>query len=180
MYGMVNKAVEDMVISGYGEPVWEEIKARAGIDVEVFVSNEGYPDEMTYGLVSAASEVLNIPAPQILEAFGEHWVLKTAMQGYGDMMAAGGKNLREFLINLPDFHSRVSMILPHLAPPHFACSGAGERWVRLRYVSHRAGLAPFVVGLFRGLAKMFHTEASVRQVADKSAGAECDEFLVSW
>lgn len=180
MYGMVNKAIEDMVIAGYGEQVWERIKAKAGIDVEVFVSNEGYPDEMTYGLVGAASEVLQIPAGDILEAFGEHWILKTATQGYGDMMAAGGKNLREFLVNLPDFHSRVSMILPHLAPPQFFCSGAGEQWVRLRYVSHRAGLAPFVVGLFKGLGKMFQIQATVQQVADKSAGADCDEFLVSW
>ena len=180
MYGMVNKAVEDMVISGYGEAVWERIKEKAAVDVEVFISNEGYPDEMTYALVGAASEVLKLPAPVILEAFGEHWILKTAMQGYGDMMAAGGKTLREFLLNLPDFHSRVSMILPHLAPPRFFCTGAGEQWVGIRYVSHRAGLAPFVQGLLKGLGRMFQTEVTVLQTADKSGGAECDEFRVSW
>ena len=71
MYGMVNKAVEEMVCMHHGEPVWERIKARAGVDVDVFMSNEGYPDEMTYKLVGAASEVLDVPAPQILEPVDE-------------------------------------------------------------------------------------------------------------
>lgn len=180
MYGMVNKAIETMVISGHGEPVWEQIKEKAAVDVDVFVSNEGYADDMTYALVGAASETLSIPVPQILEAFGEHWILRTAMEGYGDMMAAGGRNLREFLINLPDFHSRVSMILPHLAPPKFHCTYAGEDWIQIRYESHRPGLAPFVVGLFKGLGKMFQTPVIVVQLADKSAGAEHDEFRVTW
>lgn len=180
MYGMVNRAIEDMVVSGHGPEVWERIKEKASVDVDVFVSSEGYPDEMTYALVGACSEVLQMPAAEILEAFGEHWILKTAMQGYGDMMAAGGKTLREFLINLPDFHSRVSMILPHLAPPRFLCRDSGERWVQIRYESHRAGLAPFVIGLFKGLGKMFATPVKVQQVADKGAGADCDEFLISW
>ena len=58
--------------------------------MDVFVSNEGYPDGMTYDLVGAASSVLALPAPEVLEAFGRHWVIHTAQEGYGDLMAAGG------------------------------------------------------------------------------------------
>ena len=32
MYGMVNKAVEDMVCRNYGAPTWERIKAQAGVE----------------------------------------------------------------------------------------------------------------------------------------------------
>ena len=78
MYGMVNKAVEDMVVMHHGEPVWEQIKAKAGVDVDVFMSNESYSDDVTYNLVAAASEVLEVPADQILIGFGEHWILHTA------------------------------------------------------------------------------------------------------
>ena len=70
MYGMVNKAVEDMVCSMHGEAMWEKVKERAGVDVDVFISNEGYQDEMTYQLVGAASELSGTPPDQILEAFG--------------------------------------------------------------------------------------------------------------
>ena len=104
MYGMVNKAVEEMVCMHHGEAMWEEIKAKAGVDVEVFMSNEGYPDEITYQLVGAASEVLKLPAEQILHDFGEHWVLHTAQEGYGGLMKAAGRNLPEFLRSLPNFH----------------------------------------------------------------------------
>ncbi len=90
MYGMVNRAIEEMVCAQYGEQSWAQIAARAAIDVDVFVSNEGYPDEMTYALVDAASQVLDVPATQMLEEFGRYWVLHTARTGYGDLLAAGG------------------------------------------------------------------------------------------
>ncbi len=46
------------------------IKEKSGLDVEMFISNEGYPDDITYKLVGAASEVLGLPAEKILQAFG--------------------------------------------------------------------------------------------------------------
>ena len=55
MYGMVNKAIADLVCSGFGEDKWEEIKAKAAIDIDFFISNESYPDEITYKLVGSAS-----------------------------------------------------------------------------------------------------------------------------
>lgn len=180
MYGMVNRAIEEMVVTSHGEETWERIKLKAGVDVDVFVSSEGYPDAVTYSLVGAASEVLDTPAEKILESFGVYWVVETAQRGYGDMMASGGKTLREFLVNLPDFHSRLSMIFPHLAPPLFHCSASTERSVTLQYRSGRPGLAPFVVGLLKGLGQVYSTPATVTQVAEKTDNGDFDEFVVAW
>ena len=180
MYGMVNKAVEDMVVLHHGEAAWEQVKAKAGVDVEVFMSNEGYPDEITYQLVDAATEVLRIPPEKILEAFGEHWVLHTAQAGYGGLMRAAGKTLPEFMSNLPNFHSRVTLIFPKLQPPHFECTDITDCSLKLHYYSHRKGLAPFVVGLMQGLGKNFKTPVVVRQVAVKAQGADHDIFEVNW
>jgi len=180
MYGMVNRAVEEMVCTHHGEAVWERIKATAGVDVDVFMSNEGYPDEMTYRLVGAASEVLGVPADKILEAFGEHWVLHTARDAYGGLMQAAGKSLPEFLSNLPNFHSRVAMIFPKLQPPRFQCSEITESSLKLHYYTHRRGLAPFVVGLMRGLGRMFATPVTVRLVESRDDGADHDVFDVAW
>jgi len=180
MYGMVNKVVEEMVCMHHGEPVWERIKDRAGVDVDVFMSNEGYPDELTYKLVAAASEVLKVPVEQILIGFGEHWVLHTAQEGYGGLMQAAGNSLPEFLGNLPNFHSRVSMVFPKLQPPRFQCTEVTENSLRLHYFTHRPGLAPFVIGLMQGLGKMFHTPVVVRLAEAKETGADHDVFDVSW
>lgn len=180
MYGMVNKAVEEMVVMQHGETMWEQIKAKAGVDVEVFMSNEGYPDDITYQLVGAASAMLNQPADEILRGFGEHWILHTAQKGYGGLMQANGRTLPEFLRNLPDFHSRVAMIFPKLQPPRFACTEITESSLKLHYYSHREGLAEFVVGLMIGLGKMFKTPTTVRQTAAKLDGADHDVFEVTW
>lgn len=180
MYGMVNKAVEEMVVLHHGETVWEHIKAKAGVETEVFMSNESYSDDITYNLVFAASEVLQVPAEQILIQFGEHWVLQTAQAGYGGLMRAAGRSLPEFLRNLPNFHSRVAMIFPNLQPPRFECTDITEGSLKLHYFSHRPGLAPFVVGLMQGLGKMYHTPATVRLIEAKASGADHDIFAVDW
>lgn len=180
MYGMVNRAIEDMVGMHFGAEKWEQIKTRAGVDVEVFMSNEGYPDEVTYQLVAAASEVLQLPADDILVAFGEHWVLHTAQEGYGGLMRAAGKSLPEFLGNLPNFHSRVSMIFPKLEPPRFECRDITAGALKLHYFTHRPGLASFVVGLMQGLGKLFRTPVTVRLLEARENGADHDVFEVTW
>lgn len=180
MYGMVNRALQRMVEAKHGSEMWERMRDRTGVEVEVFVSSEGYPDEITYGLVGALSAELQLPVEKVLEEFGIFWVVETAQRSYGDLMAAGGESLREFLVNLPAFHDRVSMIFPHLCPPEFACSEVRECSVRMQYRSARAGLAPFVRGLFLGLGQMFGTPVAVEHVVEKGSGGEHDEFIVRW
>jgi hypothetical protein len=180
VYGMVNKAVEEMVCSHYGEDTWAQVKATAGVDADVFISTDACPDELTYRLVAAAAEVLNLPAEEVLDAFGVHWVLHTARAGYGDLLAAGGSTLPEFLGNLPGFHARVALIYPNLKPPTFQVSDVTATSLHLHYYSHRAGLQPFVRGLVRSLAAMFATDAETTTVQTREAGADHDEFLVRW
>ena len=180
MYGMVNKAVEDLVVSNFGMEKWLAIKEKAGVDVDIFLSNESYPDKLTYDLVGAASEVLGLAARDVLIAFGEHWVLNTARQGYGSMLEANGRTLSEFLINLPSFHTRVAMIFPDLQPPRFNCSEVTENSLLLHYHSHRPGLTDFVIGLLQGLGKMFDTPVVIEVIQRKADGTDHDQFRVTW
>lgn len=180
MYGLVNKAVEDLVVTHFGTEKWDAIKAKAGVDVDSFISNESYPDSVTYDLVGAASEVLGMSTKDVLIDFGEHWVLKTAAKSYGAMLKAGGRDLREFLINLPNFHTRVMMIFQNLKPPRFECTEVGEESLNLRYYTHRHGLADFVVGLVQGLGKYYETPAVCELIESREANGECDVFRVTW
>ncbi|MFM8681649.1 MAG: heme NO-binding domain-containing protein [Alphaproteobacteria bacterium] len=177
---MINGAMEEMVRMHHGDEAWARIRARAGIDVEVFMSTEAYPDDMTYRLVGAASEELGASRDDVLVAFGEHWITYTASEGYGGLLAANGATLPEFLAELPNFHARVAMIFPALQPPRFACSDVAETSLRLHYWTRREGLAPFVVGLVRGLGRRCGTELEVRLVEARDAGADHDVFEVRW
>jgi hypothetical protein len=166
MYGLVNQALEDFVRQGFGDAAWDGIREGAGIDQDMFIAMDGYPDETTYKLVSTAAEVLGLDAARVLEAFGEHWVLYTAQSGYGEMLAMFGSDLRSFLNNLDNLHSHVAMSFPALRPPSFTVEQIeGDTGLLLHYRSERAGLAPMVVGLLKGLGKRFSQEITVRQTA---------------
>lgn len=170
MYGLVNKAVEDLVCSRYGEETWAQIQERAQVDVIGFVSMESYPDEVTYKLVGAASEVLGAPVAALLEAFGEHWILYTAREGYGELISMFGASLREFLGNLDNMHTRVGLSFPQLRPPSFVVRDVAPDVVELEYHSTREGLAPMVVGLLKGLGKSFDQAVVVEHVHGRDQG----------
>lgn len=167
MYGLVNRGIEQLVVSLKGEAAWRQICLKAGVDDTGFVAMCPYSDELTYRLVGAVSEALDMPAEQVLQAFGEYWVLYTAQQGYGELMDAGGTSLREFLSNLNDMHGRVETVFPDMQLPLFRVvaltdltehtGGAYE----LQYESRRPGLAPMVIGLVRGLAQRFGEQVEV-------------------
>ena len=180
MYGLVNKAVEEMVKRGFGPEAWEQVKAKANVEEAVFISNEPYPDELTFRLVHAASEVTGIKPDDILFSFGEHWITHTSRHGYGALMDAGGKSLPEFLINLPHFHTRIAMIFPKLRPPEFKADNVKPNSLELHYFSERSGLTPFVHGLLSGLGKKFDKKLTSHLQQSKSLGADHDIFLVEW
>jgi hypothetical protein len=177
---MVTKAIGEMVCKEYGDAAWERIKTRAGVQIDAFVSNDLYPDEMTYQLVGAAAEELKLPVDQVLQAFGRHWILETARCGYGELLTASGRNLPEFLQNLPNFHTRVSLIYPYLKPPRFSCTDVDDNSLKLHYRTGREGLTQFVFGLLDGLGQLFETRIQVQLIESKEAGADHDVFLVNW
>ena len=178
MYGLVNKAVEDLVTTKFGAKAWDEITKKAGVDDIGFISMDPYPDEITFGLVAAASEVLEIPVEQLLEAFGEYWTQYTAREGYGDLMDISGASFSGFLDNLDSLHSRIALSFPELKPPAFVCEQLEDGDLVLHYHSTRDGLAPMVRGLIKGLANMFEVDIDIEQTAAKADGADHDIFLI--
>ncbi|MBW4441091.1 MAG: heme NO-binding domain-containing protein [Plectolyngbya sp. WJT66-NPBG17] len=180
MYGLVNKAIEDMVCSQFGEAIWKQIKTRAEIHEEAFVSMEAYPDDLTHRLVRAASQVLGLSSAEIMQAFGEYWVKYTAEEGYGELLDMSGDRLPEFLENLDNLHARVGVSFPKLQPPSFECTEVEDHSLELHYRSDREGLAPMIVGLVRGLGERFDTEIDITQMESREAGSDHDVFVIKY
>lgn len=180
MYGIVNRAVEDLICERYGEEKWSAIKKRSNIDIDFFVSNEPYPDDITYKLVGAITEELQIPVNTILVSIGEWWVLRTGKEKYGSLMEAGGDTLREFLMNLPLFHNRIMLIYPKLTPPEFRVSDLTENSIHVHYFSKRPGLQEFVRGLLQGLGKMYNTPVNIELISSRDDGNTHEIFKLTW
>ncbi len=180
MYGLVNKAIKDLVITKFGEDKWQEICELTNFHDGEFVSMNPYPDSLTYDLVKNAARVLKADAPVVLEAFGEYWILYTADEGYGDLMDLTGSTFTEFLANLDMLHYRINNIMPDLAAPQFSVRNEKENSVELEYRSHREGLVPMLYGLIKGLGKRFELEVEVQHIQEKNPENDCHVFLITW
>ena len=181
MYGLVNKAIEGMVCTHFGEQTWETIKQKAELeDIDFFISMDAYPDDVTHRLVRAACEVLGMSSHEVLQAFGEYWVTYTAEEGYGEMLEMAGDNLPEFLDNLDNLHARVGLSFPELKPPAFESEAIGTNTLELHYRSTRQGLAPMVMGLIKGLGGRFNQQVEVKQKDDRETGSDHDTFVIKY
>jgi len=178
MYGMVNQAVRGLVLEQFSQEAWKAIHEKAAAP-ENFDAFRKYDDAITYGLVGAASEVLELPAETILYAFGEYWVLKVAAESYADLMDKAGTDFLSFVKGLDHMHSRIKVTFPDYTPPSFRVKVLAEEQFQLDYYSDREGLLPFVEGLMHGLAKHFGQEIEIRMIPDAQHGMPCRRMEVS-
>lgn len=180
MYGLVNQAIYDLVIERFGQETWEKVKMEGGIDIDRFLSNEAYDDSITFNIANALGKVTGLSLQSVLFAFGEHWVLKTGMEKYGSLMKAGGDNFKDFLIHLPNFHSRIMLMFPNIIPPEFNIIDIKENSLILHYYSTRTGLTDFMHGLISGLAIIYKVQAKINLKSVKSEKQDFDAFEIEW
>ena len=179
MYGLVNQALQGLISEQYGIEKWNIVKKKAGIEIDYFVSNEPYEDNITFDLIATASEILNVSSAQILHSFGGYWILRTSREKYGDLMKAGGSNFLEFMMNLPNFHSRIMLIYPKLSPPEFMMDKKSDSELIMHYYSIRNGLTDFVLGLIEGIAEMFDTQITIKLISSEKTDNWHDTFSIN-
>lgn len=156
MYGMVNRAIMDLVIATKDEATWERICTSAGLRSSTFGNTTVYDDAVTYDLVAAASAELNMSPESVLEAFGRHWILFTGREGWGPLFDMAGSDLRSFVEGLDAMHARVQASMPECRMPSFSVSTRDGGELEVEYRSDRPGLAPMVIGLLGGLTEYFN------------------------
>ncbi|WP_396194474.1 heme NO-binding domain-containing protein [Flavobacterium sp.] len=180
MYGIVNKAIKELVVANFGEEKWEIIREKSGVDIDFFLSNEPYDDEITFRLATAVSEEMEMTIEEVLTAFGEWWILKTTKDKYASLMDSGGSTLKEFILNLPNFHNRLMLVYPKLSPPEFKISAVMNNSLHLHYVSNRVGFQEFVRGLLQGLAKRFQENIEIHLIQSRNEGHSHEIFKIIW
>lgn len=180
VYGLINVAVRDLITSRFGDDAWASICQKSGVGDEAFIRMDQHDDAITYGLVGAAAEVLDITPSEVLQAFGEYWTTFTGDEGYGPLLDAAGDTLPELLQNLDAMHTRVGTMYPDFKPPSFECTDVTDASMDLHYRSSRDGLDDLVIGLLRGLGRRFGVEVHIKQIASKGDGSDHSIFHVQW
>lgn len=174
VYGLVVKALADLATDQLDEADWQAICARTGVD-DTFVGTRAYPDELVMQLVVGVAEELATTTDDVLRQLGRRWISFTADEGWGPLLEALGPDLTTALLGLDDLHVRVGLVLPHLRPPAFDVSDVSGQGLLLHYRSHRAGLAPMVVGLVEQLGERLGTPVTVVHLG---RAGDADEFAV--
>ena len=180
MYGMVNKAIEQMVRRHFGDTAWGAVKRRAGATQEVFVSTEIYPDELTVRLIAATAECTGTRVTEVLQRFTEYWVLDAPGSEYGHLFGIAGRSLGQYLANLPQLHDRIALQFPALQPPRLLVTERTERSLRLHYFGRRPGLNALMKGFIRGAAKRFATPVRLTREPSVGPRADCNILRVEW
>jgi hypothetical protein len=180
MYGLINVAVRDLVVAKFGQPAWTAILAKSKVDESAFIRMGQNDDAVTYALVGAASEVLDMPASDILQAFGQYWTEFTVEEGYGQLLDGFGSTFPALLQNLDELHTRVAMVYEGLRPPSFKCENVTDGTMDLHYISERDGLDDLVIGLLKGLGKRFQVDVTIEQRVRKGDGQPHSVFHVIW
>lgn len=169
-----------MVIARFGTESWTKIHTKADAPAE-FEKMQAYDDQVTYRLVGAAAEVLELPAETVMRTFGVYWVVETAEKGYGPLLALWGNNFVDFLSNLDALHARVAETFRGLQPPSFEVARLEDGVLEVSYKSHRPGLAPFVQGLIEGVGERFETKVDISLLRSRADdGGDADVFRVAY
>lgn len=169
MYGMVNQGIRTFIINNFGTEQWSTICEKAKIDRGEFILLETYPDDLTYNLVNAISEVLSLPAHAVLNAYGKYWIEYATSVGYEQLMAMFGPDYKTCLINLNHMHDHMGSFMPNIKPPRFEVKEISLNKLEVDYISTRKGLTHFVHGLFEGLGERYNTKVNIQHIGEFDA-----------
>ena len=179
MYGVINQAIKKYVTTNYGAEKWSAVKSRCAANVDFISDDQPYNDEMIYKLAEAVAIEMQLPLDNVLSDFGEN-VIKTTTERMDGFMDSRGSNLKEYLINLPNFHNRIMLIYPRLTPPEFQVSNIDENSINLHYISKTKGIRAFVKGYIKGLTYFFNEKVTIEPLQSISEASRQEIFKISW
>lgn len=161
MYGMVHRALRQMVVEREGTIAWHEIELAAGVSATEMVGLVVYDDAVTLNILGAAAERLGTTPSQVLEDFGRYWLHFIDNKAYRAIMDYAGKDMVSLLTNLDRLHAAVLAAMPKARVPSFTVLESYDHGLVVRYQSQRRGLEPLVTGLLLGLLDKFDLEGTV-------------------
>ena len=179
MYGIINVAIQDYAIANFGPEKWEAIKQESGVDVDFTLTDNPYNDAVAYKIAQASANQMNLSAEDVLQGIGESVIATTNIK-FNAFIDSRGNTLKDYLVNLPNFHNRIAMIYPELNAPQFKVSHLEENSLQVHYVSQTQGIRPFIMGYLIGLTKIFDETATVTFLESVNNGRQQEIFKISW
>lgn len=161
MYGMIHRAVRQMVLDRAGQETWDQIEAIAGTGQSELISAEIYDDAVTLQLIGSAARCVEIDVGEFLVDFGRYWIAYAESGPFGPILNFTGDDIATFLRNLDRLHDGVQTVMPNARMPSFKVVSEEPDVLLVDYHSERTGLEPFVEGLLLGLLDRFNLSGAI-------------------
>lgn len=165
MYGIIYMGIKDFAEKRFGTETWESILTQSGVTANFTISEQPYNDDVTYQLAKTAADVTGESINSLLFGIGKQ-VMYTTKEKFTSLMSSRGETLLEYLLNLPNFHNRISLIYPELTPPEFRISDIKEGSVVMHYRNKRPDMQQYVLGYFVALGEIFKENIVVEPISD--------------
>jgi hypothetical protein len=164
MYGMIHRAIYELLAAHHSESEWESLKAVLNINPDGMIGTLVYPDAQTIQLVEESAMLLRIAPDEFLRRLGRFWITFAEQGPYRHILDFTGKDLPSFIRGLDLMHQAVVTAMPQANVPSFTLVEDGPEALTVDYRSGREGLEPFVAGLFQGLLDRFDHAGSVAHI----------------
>lgn len=167
MHGLVNRALQCLLIDTYGVGRWTSIAHAAMVDTSGFEAMLVYDDAITETVLAAASNELRKPVEDLLEDMGTYLVSHSNMGRVRRLLRFGGDGFEDFLHSLDDVPGRARLAVPDLVIPAMILSDLGEGRYSLECRARPAWLCHIVLGALRTMADDYGALAFVEFAADR-------------
>lgn len=177
MKGIVFNLLAEAVGAEHGADAWDDLLDAAGIE-GAYTSLGSYPDAELALLVTTASAVLGVSAPQVLRWFGRK-AMPMLADRYG-IFFDGHNSARSFILSVNDIiHPEVRKLYAGAGCPHFHFHQHDDGRVVVGYHSARQ-LCHLAHGFMEGAADRFEETVDVEHLACMHNGDPACRLAVRW
>ncbi|AXI45915.1 heme NO-binding protein [Sulfitobacter sp. SK012] len=152
MHGLINRSIQNYVVDSYGQKLWEDAAAAAGLDSPEIEAMLSYDDAMTPAILDAVSMVLSRPREELMEDIGTYLVSNPKVEALRRLLRFGGVNFEEFLHSLDDLPDRARLAVSDLDLPEIELLDHEEGRYSLVCSSGVDGFGHVLMGTLRAMA----------------------------
>lgn len=177
MYGIIYVAIKDYAEATFNTDIWQSVLEHSGLSINLNTTELPYDEDKIYILAEALSAVTGTTLDDALFGMGFQ-VPTTTSQKYPEVMLSRGDSLKEYLLNLPAFHNRISLIYPELTPPEFRLTKIADNEMEIQYLYKRKDITAYVLGYLSGITHFFDKNGKVSIITAEESRYLA--FNISW
>jgi len=173
MHGLVNRSIECFIKDNYGAAAWSGILDAARLDVGTFEAMLCYDDDLTDGVLAAASEHLGKPRDELLEDLGTYLIANRRDERLRRLLRFAGETFEEFLLSVDELPDRARLALPDLWVPSISIASIGPNSFEICAGPGIPGFGHVLAGVLRAMADDYGALVMLGARVTTEDGASC-------